>query len=106
MEVTKGGGWILSTWSDGKIRAFYPETGRLKFIIPEAHSEAVTALAACHDDGERDDPSPWRVVSVGADDRVRVWNIGGRFIRWFVLIYLIRLLYIYVYVETYRLSYI
>jgi hypothetical protein len=32
---------LISGWDDGKIRAFYPETGRIKFVIPEAHSDKV-----------------------------------------------------------------
>lgn len=69
--VTPSGSAIVSGWDDGKIRAFYPETGRMKFIIPEAHSEKVTALA-CADNDAR---SPWRIVSGGAEGRVRIWKV-------------------------------
>eukprot|EP00592_Proboscia_alata_P004694 CAMPEP_0194378686 /NCGR_PEP_ID=MMETSP0174-20130528/36876_1 /TAXON_ID=216777 /ORGANISM="Proboscia alata, Strain PI-D3" /LENGTH=650 /DNA_ID=CAMNT_0039160903 /DNA_START=29 /DNA_END=1981 /DNA_ORIENTATION=- len=71
IELTSSGGSILSGWSDGKIRVFYPETGKLKFIIPEAHDNGVTSLALCNDDLN----SAWRVVSGGNDGRVRVWKI-------------------------------
>lgn len=37
IQITQGGGTILSGWEDGKIRAFYPESGRLKFVINDAH---------------------------------------------------------------------
>jgi hypothetical protein len=36
---------LISGWDDGKIRAFYPETGRIKFVIPEAHSDKVEYVA-------------------------------------------------------------
>jgi hypothetical protein len=36
------GGSIVSGWSDGKIRAFAPQSGRLLYTINDAHS-AVTA---------------------------------------------------------------
>lgn len=69
--VSPTGGAIISGWDDGKIRAFYPETGRMKFVIPDAHSERVTALAIADNDAR----SPWRIVSGGAEGRVRVWNV-------------------------------
>eukprot|EP00607_Mallomonas_marina_P000626 CAMPEP_0182428390 /NCGR_PEP_ID=MMETSP1167-20130531/22758_1 /TAXON_ID=2988 /ORGANISM="Mallomonas Sp, Strain CCMP3275" /LENGTH=534 /DNA_ID=CAMNT_0024611277 /DNA_START=513 /DNA_END=2117 /DNA_ORIENTATION=+ len=71
--VTPSGGTILSGWNDGKIRAFYPETGRLKFVINDAHSEKVTALAVCGSDSA----SPWRLISGGGEGRVRVWSISS-----------------------------
>lgn len=55
-----------------QVRAFYPESGELKFVIPSAHHESVTALAICHDDETR---PPWRLVTGGQDGRVRVWNV-------------------------------
>ncbi|ETK78391.1 hypothetical protein F441_15853, partial [Phytophthora nicotianae CJ01A1] len=33
LELTCDGGLIVSSWDDGKVRAFYPESGKLKFII-------------------------------------------------------------------------
>eukprot|EP01038_Epipyxis_sp_PR26KG_P007264 gene7264-9903_t len=69
--VTPSGSSIISGWDDGKIRAFFPESGRMKFIIPDAHSEKVTALAIADNDSR----SPWRIVSGGAEGRVRVWNV-------------------------------
>ena len=55
-----------------QVRAFYPESGKLKFVIPNAHHESVTALAICNDDETR---PPWRLVTGGQDGRVRVWNV-------------------------------
>jgi WD40 repeat protein len=70
--ITENGGTIVSGWTDGKLRAFYPESGRLKFVITDAHTDAATALAVCHMD---DSLPPWRMLSGGADGRVRVWSI-------------------------------
>lgn len=69
--VTPSGASLISGWDDGKIRSFYPETGRIKFVIPDAHSEQVTALA-CADNDSR---APWRIISGGSEGRVRIWNI-------------------------------
>jgi WD40 repeat protein len=69
--VTPSGTAILSGWDDGKIRAFYPESGRMKFVIPDAHTEKVTALAVADNDAR----APWRIISGGAEGRVRVWNV-------------------------------
>ena len=69
--ITPNGSTIVSGWTDGKVRAFFPESGRLKFVINDAHAEAVTALAVCNEDELR---PPWRLVTGGDDGRVRVWN--------------------------------
>jgi WD40 repeat protein len=69
--VTPSGSSIVSGWDDGKIRAFYPESGRMRFVIPDAHTEKVTALAIADNDAR----SPWRIVSGGAEGRVRIWNV-------------------------------
>jgi len=39
---------ILSGWSDGKIRAFLPQSGKLLYCINDAHNHGVTALQATH----------------------------------------------------------
>jgi WD40 repeat protein len=69
--ITANGATIVSGWTDGKVRAFYPESGRLKFVINDAHSEAVTSLAICNDDGKQ----AWRLVTGGDDGRMRIWNV-------------------------------
>lgn len=71
--VTGSGSSIVTGWNDGKIRSFFPETGRIKYVIPDAHSEKVTALAVAGDDSR----SPWRLVSGGSDGKVRVWNVSS-----------------------------
>jgi WD40 repeat protein len=69
----------VSGWSDGKIRAFGPQTGKLLYVINDAHKVSgmkrvsgnltgVTALAVSNDSS--------RLISGGADSQVRVWHIG------------------------------
>jgi len=59
---------IVSGWSDGKIRAFKPQTGKLMYVINDAHRDGVTAIA-CTSDCRR-------VVSGGQTGQVRVWQLG------------------------------
>lgn len=59
---------IVSGWSDGKIRAFGPQSGKLLYTINDAHHKAVTAIAATTDSG--------RIVSGGQEGMVRIWRIG------------------------------
>jgi hypothetical protein len=33
------GGLIVSGWSDGKLRAFLPQSGKLAFVVAEAQPE-------------------------------------------------------------------
>ena len=61
------GGSIISGWSDGKIRAFAPQSGRLLYCINDAHS-AVTAICGTNDCS--------RIISGGREGNVRVWRIG------------------------------
>lgn len=70
IALNKAGTCIASGWDDGKIRAFLPQSGKLQWVIPDAHSDAVTALSFTND--------CQRIVTGGRDGRVRVWNVGGR----------------------------
>ena len=60
IAITQNGGTIVSGWDDGKIRAFYPESGKLAFVVQNAHTESVTALALTHED---DTGPSWRMIS-------------------------------------------
>ena len=40
---------ILSGWSDGKIRVFFPESGKPIFTINDAHIHGVTAITCTKD---------------------------------------------------------
>jgi len=81
--VTPSGTGIVSGWGDGKVRAFFPESGKLKYVIPDAHNSdvdsrskqsGVTALAVADTDISGYQQT-YRMVSGGAEGRVRVWKI-------------------------------
>jgi len=65
--ISSDGKSIVSGWDDGKVRAFYPETGRLMFTIHDAHAKGVTAIAMSKDCK--------RLVTGGNDSLVRIWQI-------------------------------
>lgn len=62
------GSVLLSGWSDGKIRAFGPQSGKLLFTINDAHSKGVSALASTSDSS--------KLISGGQEGMVRVWRMG------------------------------
>ncbi|KAM7067685.1 cilia- and flagella-associated protein 52 isoform 2-T2 [Molossus nigricans] len=68
IEFMRDGKSIISAWDDGKIRAFAPETGRLMYVINNAHRIGVTAIATTSDCK--------RVISGGGEGEVRVWQVG------------------------------
>lgn len=59
---------IVSGWNDGKIRAFLPQSGKLMYVIGDAHIHGVTALTTTSD--------CQRIISGGSEGEVRVWAIG------------------------------
>jgi len=59
---------IVSGWSDGKVRAFLPQSGRLKYVINDAHQNGVTALVTTSNCS--------KIISGGMEGEVRVWKIG------------------------------
>ena len=58
----------IAAWNDGKIRAYTPESGKLKYVIHDAHNKGVTAVKTTSD--------CTRIVSGGGEGQVRVWSIG------------------------------
>ena len=69
VRVVPSGKLIVSGWSDGKIRAFTPQSGKLVWVIHDAHKNgSVLCLEVSHDNG--------RIVSGGEDGQVRVWRVG------------------------------
>jgi cilia- and flagella-associated protein 52 len=77
LSFTHDGSLLLSGWEDGKIRAFGPESGKIVYVINDAHIlerkrltgplQGVTALAATSD--------ARHVVSGGSDGQVRIWRV-------------------------------
>jgi WD40 repeat protein len=61
---------IVSGWSDGKIRAFKPQTGKLIYAINDAQKDGVTAIQCFQNQ------NGLKIVSGGQDGSVRVWRIG------------------------------
>merc|ERR1719161_66417 len=68
MEFMRDGRSIISGWSDGKIRAFLPQSGKLLYAVNDAHNHGVTALAPTND--------CQRIFSGGQEGEVRLWRIG------------------------------
>ncbi|CAH1731876.1 cilia- and flagella-associated protein 52-like [Aphis gossypii] len=60
---------IISSWNDGRIRSFTPETGRPLYTIHNCHNNGVSAIAMCVDGV--------KLVSGGGDGQVRVWQLNG-----------------------------
>ena len=40
---------IVSGWNDGKIRAFLPQSGKLMYVISDAHIHGVTSITTTSD---------------------------------------------------------
>ena len=76
VDITPSGENIVSGWSDGKIRSFSPESGKLQFMISDAHSEGVKSLVVCN--FEDNSSNVWYLVSGGKDGRVRFWKINEK----------------------------
>jgi WD40 repeat protein len=68
MDFMRDGKSILSGWSDGKVRSFLPQSGKLVYVINDAHKNGVTAMAAASDCG--------RIITGGMEGEVRVWKLG------------------------------
>lgn len=68
LDFMRDGRSIVSGWSDGKVRAFLPQSGKLLYVINDAHKNGVTAMAMASDCG--------RIVTGGMEGEVRVWRIG------------------------------
>lgn len=68
VAFTPDGKSIVSGWSDGKIRSFGPQSGKLQYTINDAHQKAVTAIAVAS--------CSTKLISGGEEGMVRVWRIG------------------------------
>lgn len=63
---------ILSGWCDSKIRAFLPKSGKLDYVINDAHQGDVTAVICTNNPDE--ETGRYSVISGGSDGRVRIWK--------------------------------
>ena len=68
VSFMRDGKSIVSGWSDGKIRSFYPQSGKIMFVINDAHVHGVTSISATSDCS--------RIVSGGMEGEVRIWQLG------------------------------
>lgn len=68
VDFLPNGKAILSGWEDGKIRSFYPESGKQMYIIHNAHNKGVTAIAVTADSKQ--------IISGGGEGQVRVWDVS------------------------------
>ncbi|CAF1420627.1 unnamed protein product [Rotaria sp. Silwood1] len=66
---TRDGKMIISGWDDGRIRAYYPESGREMFTINDAHNRGVTAVTVTNDCR--------RIISGGGEGMIRIWQINA-----------------------------
>jgi WD40 repeat protein len=62
------GKMILSGWTDGKIRAFFPQSGKLMWTIEDAHANGVSALTIT--------PDNEIVISGGQEGEIRIWKVS------------------------------
>lgn len=65
---SEDGKMIVSGWSDGKIRSFFPQSGKLMWTIEDAHANGVTAIAMTSD-GET-------LITGGQEGEIRIWKIN------------------------------
>lgn len=63
--------YILTGWDDGKIRSFTPESGKLLYVIDNAHQIGVTAIATTHSSCS----TSTQIISGGGEGEVRVWSV-------------------------------
>jgi len=70
LDFMNDGRSIVSGWSDGKVRAFLPQSGKLSYVINEAHKNGVSAITTT------DDCS--KIITGGMEGEVRVWRIGAQ----------------------------
>lgn len=82
LQFSHDGSLIISGWSDGKLRCFGPQSGKLVVCVNDAHKSTevrhnragerlgVTAVCSTH--------AGDRIITGGSCGLVRVWNLRGR----------------------------
>lgn len=81
IDITSDGKLIVSGWTDGTVRGFFPESGKLAFTRPDAHLAPVTTLKlynntvidpyAAYEGGL----SVFYMMTGGDEGRVRKWSV-------------------------------
>lgn len=71
IAIKRCGSSIISGWDDGKIRSFTPESGKLLYVIDNAHQIGVTAIATTHSSCS----TSTQIISGGGEGEVRVWSV-------------------------------
>ncbi|CAI9734955.1 ciliaflagella52-likeassociated and flagella-associated 52 [Octopus vulgaris] len=86
LDISRDGSIIISAWNDGRIRAHYPETGKLMYQIENAHNRGVTSIAFSADSdriisggGEGQCaciyPDNCQIITSGTDRNVGYWEV-------------------------------
>ncbi len=79
LVITPDGCCILSGWSDGRIRAFYPETAKHMYTIDGAHQKGVTAIECFHQpENSFLQGQGHSIITGGGDGKVRIWWIEAK----------------------------
>ena len=60
--------FFFAAWNDGRIRGYYPESGKIMYQIENAHNRGVTSIAFMCD--------ATRIISGGGEGQVRVWEVS------------------------------
>ena len=60
---------LISGWSDGTIRAFLPQSGKLLYALNNAHKDAIVKCISTSADCTK-------ILSGASDGEVRLWTIG------------------------------
>lgn len=68
VTISRDGKSIVGGFSDSKIRAFTPQTGKSLYVINDAHPGQVTAISAMPDSG--------KLITGGSEGQLRIWRIG------------------------------
>lgn len=87
LEFAPDGKSIITGWTDGRVRAFTPQSGRLLYAIADVHGPSMRALTqASGITSSQNSISGVTCLSVsascdmlltgGSDNEVRLWQIG------------------------------
>ena len=81
LAIAEDGTTIISGWSDGIVRAFYPESGKHMYTIDGAHQKGVTALTSFNEEESSTGGmygKGHKIITGGGDGKVRIWWVESR----------------------------